>query len=73
MGIASETDGKYFRAIDKESLTGIYAEINDLEKSEIVVNYYSEYQEIYLWFLYAGFILLLSSELFRIIYFRRII
>ena len=73
MGIALETGGKYFRAIDKESLTGIYAEINDLEKSEIVVNYYSEYQEIYLWFLYAGFMLLLLSEIFRIIYFRRII
>ena len=73
MGIALETGGKYFRAIDKESLAGIYAEINDLEKSEIVVDYYSEYKEIYLWFLYAGFIFLLLSELFRIIYFRRII
>ena len=73
IGIASETGGKYFRAIDKESLSGIYAEINDLEKSEVVVNYYSEYEEIYLWFLYAGFIFLLLSELFRIIYFRKII
>ena len=71
--IAVETGGKYFRAIDKESLAGIYAEINDLEKSEITVSYYSEYKEIYLWFLYSGFILLLSSELFRIIYFRRIV
>tara|TARA_X000000368_G_scaffold103093_1_gene79635 strand:- start:8424 stop:9095 length:672 start_codon:yes stop_codon:yes gene_type:complete len=73
MGIALETGGKYFRAIDKESLAGIYAEINDLEKSEIVVNYYSEYKEIYIWLLYVGFIFLLLSELFRIIYFRRII
>lgn len=72
-GIASETGGKYFRAIDKQSLAGIYAEINDLEKSEVIVNYYSEYREIYLWFLYAGFIFLLLSELFRIIYFRRIV
>ena len=71
--IAVETGGKYVRAIDKESLAGIYAEINDLEKSEITVSYYSEYKEIYLWFLYSGFILLLSSELFRIIYFRRIV
>ena len=73
IGIAAETGGKYFRAIDKESLAGIYAEINDLEKSEIVVSYYSDYQEVYLWFLYSGFVLLLLSELFRVIYFRRII
>lgn len=72
-GIAAETGGKYFRAIDKESLAGIYAEINDLEKSEIIVSYYSEYQEAYLWFLYSGFVLLLLSELFRVIYFRRIV
>ena len=73
IGIAAETGGKYFRAIDKESLAGIYAEINDLEKSEIVVSYYSDYQEVYLWFLYSGFVLLLLSELFRVIYFRRIV
>ena len=72
-GIALETGGKYFRAIDKQSLTGIYSEINELERSEVTISYYSEYKEIYLWFLYAGFILLLSSELFRILYFRKVI
>ena len=72
-GIALETGGKYFRAIDKQSLAGIYSEINELERSEVIISYYSEYKEIYLWFLYAGFILLLSSELFRILYFRKVI
>ena len=45
----------------------------ELERSEVIISYYSEYKEIYLWFLYAGFILLLSSELFRILYFRKVI
>jgi Ca-activated chloride channel family protein len=72
-GIALETGGKYFRAIDKKSLAGIYSEINELEKSEVIISYYSEFKEVYLWFLYTGFILLLSSELFRVIYFRRIV
>jgi Ca-activated chloride channel homolog len=71
--IADETDGKYFRAIDKQSLAGIYTEINELEKSEVIVSYYSEYKEIYLWFLLPGFFLLFLSELFRIVNFRKIL
>ena len=71
--IADETGGKYFRAIDKQSLAGIYTEINELEKSEVLVSYYSEYKEIYLWFLLPGFFLLFVSELFRIVNFRKIL
>jgi len=71
--IADETGGKYFRAIDKQSLAGIYTEINELEKSEVIVSYYSEYKEIYLWFLLPGFFLLFLSELFRIVNFRKIL
>ena len=71
--IADETGGKYFRAIDKQSLAGIYTEINELEKSEVLVSYYSEYKEIYLWFLLPGFFLLFLSELFRIVNFRKIL
>lgn len=71
--IANETGGKYFRAIDKQSLAGIYTEINELEKSEVIVSYYSEYKEIYLWFLLPGFFLLFVSELFRIVNFRKIL
>ena len=72
MGIADVTNARYFRAIDKSSLTGIYSEIDKLEKSEISVSYYSSFQEIYIWFILSSFILIMLSELLKIYYFRRI-
>jgi|TARA_B100001093_G_scaffold518353_1_gene602877 Ca-activated chloride channel family protein len=72
-GIATETNAKYFRAIDKNSLSNIYSEIDKLEKSEITVKYFSSYREIYIWFLLAGFILLMISEFFRTFYLRKIV
>ena len=72
-GIAEVTNAKYFRATDKKSLSGIYTEIDNLEKSEITVSYFSSYQEIYIWFLIIGFFLLIISEVFRAYYFRKVI
>ncbi len=72
MGIADVTNARYFRAIDKSSLSGIYSEIDKLEKSEISVSYYSSFQEIYIWFILSGFILIMLSEFLKIYYFRRI-
>ncbi|MAU58176.1 MAG: aerotolerance regulator BatA [Flavobacteriaceae bacterium] len=72
-GIARETNGKYFRAIDKNSLSNIYSEIDKLEKSEITVTYFSSYKEVYIWFLLVGFILIMISEFLRTFYFRNIV
>ena len=72
-GIAEVTNAKYFRATDKESWSGIYSEIDNLEKSEITVSYFSSYQEIYIWFLSIGFFLLIIHEILRSYYFRRVI
>ena len=72
-GIAEVTNAKYFRATDKKSLSGIYREIDNLEKSEITVSYFSSYQEIYIWFLIIGFFFLIISEVLRAYYFRKII
>ena len=72
-GIAKETNGKYFRATDKNSLSSIYSEIDELEKSEITVNYFSSYQEVYIWFIVIGFILIMISEFLRTFYFRNIV
>ncbi len=72
-GIADETNAKYFRATDKQSLSGIYSEIDKLEKSEINVSYFSSYQEIYIWFLMIGFALIMLSEILRAYFFRRIL
>lgn len=72
-GIAEVTNAKYFRATDKKSLSGIYREIDNLEKSEITVSYFSSYQEIYIWFLIIGFFFLIISEILRAYYFRKVI
>ena len=72
-GIAEVTNAKYFRATDKKSLSGIYREIDNLEKSEITVSYFSSYHEIYIWFLSVGFFLLIIHEILRSYYFRRVI
>ena len=45
--IASQTDGKYFRATDNEKLASIYDEINKLEKTEVEEFKYYNYQEKY--------------------------
>ena len=72
-GIAEVTNAKYFRATDKKSLSGIYTEIDNLEKSEITVSYFSSYQEIYIWFLIIGFFFFIISEVLRAYYFRKVI
>ena len=72
-GIAEVTNAKYFRATDKKSLSGIYREIDNLEKSEITVSYFSSYQEIYIWFLIIGFFFFIISEILRAYYFRKVI
>ena len=73
IGIADVTNAKYFRAIDKASLSGIYSEINKLEKSEISVSYFSSFEEVYIWFILLGFVFIILSELLRTYYFRRVL
>ena len=73
MGIADETNAKYFRAIDINSLSNIYSEIDKLEKSEITINYFSSYKEIYIWFILFGFISIMLGEFLRTFYFLSLI
>ena len=44
--IADKTGGKYYRADNAEKFQQIYAEIDKLEKTEAVINKYTEYQGI---------------------------
>lgn len=57
--IADATGGKYFRAPDVEQLADVYAEIDRLEKSPSEGRLYSEYHELYQWFLLPGLGLIL--------------
>ncbi|HHT9137587.1 MAG TPA: vWA domain-containing protein [Candidatus Wunengus sp. YC60] len=57
--IAKITDGKYYRATDTESLKEIYSQIDKLEKTESEVAHYTEYNELFHYFLLPAFGLLL--------------
>lgn len=60
--VADATGGKYFRATSEEKLEEIYAEIGEMEKTEIKVREYVDYRELFHLFLYPG-LALLSLEL----------
>lgn len=58
--IASITNGYYFRATDTESLKEIYAQIDQLEKTEIKTKRYRQYEDYFhalLWIIFALLIL----------------
>ena len=63
--IAKVTGGKYFRATDIETLGLVYSEISSLERSEIDVKEYTQYKDLYGWFLIPAFILGMSMEIIR--------
>ncbi|MCH2184560.1 VWA domain-containing protein [Myxococcota bacterium] len=48
--LADKTDGRYFHAEDAETLEEVYAEIDSLERSEILEVRYMQYQELYGYF-----------------------
>lgn len=45
--MASETGGRYFRATREDSLSGVFNEINSLEKTKIDENKFTKYEELY--------------------------
>jgi len=59
--IAEMTGGQYFRATDRESLAGVFREIDAMEKTKIEVRQYTRYAELFLW-LVAAAVLLLTCE-----------
>ncbi len=56
--VASITGGKFYRATDIDSLEGIYNEIDQLEKTTFEIKKYSQYRDLFPWFLGAGCALL---------------
>ena len=61
--IAETTGGKYDNAQDTESLENVYAEIDRLEKSASEGRLYSEYRELYQYFMFPGLGLILLEIL----------
>lgn len=70
--IAWTTDGLYFRAKDLQSLNNIYKQIDKMEKTEIKVKEYTEYIELYPFFLFPGVGLIFLEIVLANTYFRRI-
>lgn len=68
--IARMTEGRYFRAVDRQSLEEVFLEIGRLEKTKIEVKEYTRYAELFSIFLWIGLIfigleILLAHTKFR--------
>ncbi len=70
--ISQTTGGTFYRAENAEKLRQIYAEINRLEKTEAVVNKFTQYRELFPWFIMGGLGLLLVELVLAQTAFRRL-
>jgi Ca-activated chloride channel family protein len=70
--IADMTGGKYYRADNAEKFQKIYAEIDKLEKTESVVNKYTEFKELFPWLAGGGLALLMLEIVLGQTAFRRL-
>ncbi|WFB35332.1 VWA domain-containing protein [Kiritimatiellota bacterium B12222] len=61
--IAAITDGHFFRARDHRELEEVFAEIDNMERTEIDVDEYTLYTEQFTWFAAAGLGLILLERL----------
>ncbi|UCD58963.1 MAG: VWA domain-containing protein [Candidatus Hydrogenedentota bacterium] len=52
--VAKKTGGEYFRATDTEALERIYEQIDKMEKTEMRMKEYTEYFELYPWFVFPA-------------------
>lgn len=69
--IAQETGGSYFYAKDNNALENVYAKINQLEKSKVVIHTFNRYAERFLPFLLIALVLLIVEFVLRMTYYRK--
>jgi len=70
--IAEKTAGRYFHADNTAALEKIYEEIDELEKTEVTVKEYMEYEELFMWFVWPGMALVMLEVLLANTRFRKI-
>jgi Ca-activated chloride channel family protein len=70
--IAEKTGGKYFKATDTKGLKEVYDTIDAMEKTEIKVKEYMEYNELFPGFLMLGLFLILAEVALANTRFRKI-
>ena len=69
--IASKTGGQYFRATNSKALEEIYSKINELERTEVEIKIYTQYKELFGWFLIPALFLTLGGNTLERFYFRK--
>lgn len=70
--IADRTGGRYFRADSTDTLRRIYAEIDQLEKSDIELKKYQHYAEVFPWVVLPAFALLMLEMILNNTVWRRL-
>ena len=61
--IADTTGARYFRATDLNSLQKVYDEIDSMEKTEVEVEQFTRYEEIFVPFLAFSLLLMATEKL----------
>ncbi len=69
--ISKRTNGQYFRATNLSGLEQIYDTIDTLERTEIEVKEFTQYKELFAWFLIPALILSLGTQTIDRTIFRR--
>ncbi|MDR1695481.1 MAG: VWA domain-containing protein [Endomicrobium sp.] len=70
--ISQNTAGEYFRAVDLKSFEEIMKRIDSLEKDEIKVTQFTNYNELYKYFVLIAFIMLFLAVLLENTYLRKL-
>lgn len=71
-GIADRTGGKYYRAKTSDTMREIYKEIDELEKTKVVIKKLNRYVELFHWPIAIALGLLLTESLLAHTWFRRL-
>ena len=70
--IATITGGTYFKATNTKALEEIYTQIDQMEKTKVEIKEYTEYKELFHWFLLPGLAFILLEVILANTRFRKI-
>jgi len=70
--IAEMTGGKYFRAVDEDSMKKIYKEIDQLERTKIQVTEYRNRPDLFFWFVALAGAIFVIEYILRLLVYRTI-
>ncbi len=71
LSLSKETSGQFSLANDREGLSVIFDELDKLERTEVSVTDYTDYREIFAWFLFPAVALAVSNRFIRQFWFRK--